>query len=75
MFWLGLAQIGLALVEYLKAQDWSEFENINWTALVLGALTIVFRWLTSEPITSISPRFDKLRPNVLKKVKKANGGR
>ena len=68
LFWTGIAQIGLSLVEYLQTQDWTDWEAINWTGVVLGALTIVFRWLTTEPITSFNPKFDKLRPRVMQKI-------
>lgn len=42
-------------------QDWLGTRTILIVSLIRNHLLLVIRWLTVEPITSVSPRFDKLR--------------
>jgi hypothetical protein len=64
--WAGFTQVSLSLLTIVK--DWweanhdKELDLLAWLVLATGILTLVSRWLTDEPITSFSERFDKL-PN------------
>jgi hypothetical protein len=73
--WAGFTQVSLSLLTIVK--DWweanhdKELDLLAWLVLATGILTLVSRWLTDEPITSFSERFDKLpkRRDVVERYK------
>ena len=58
---MGLAQLFIALLIYF--QNWLD-TSTNVAVLVNGLLMIYLRWLTDQPIASVSPKLDKMRPTI-----------
>jgi hypothetical protein len=64
--WLGVLQIIAAVALYLGTEldakpHWSVSEIL---LLVNGVLMVIVRWLTDQPITSVTKKFDSLRPRI-----------
>jgi hypothetical protein len=76
--WAGMIQVSLSLLTIVK--DWweanhdKELDLLAWLVLATGILTLVSRWLTDEPITSFSERFDTLpkRRDVVERYERKN---
>jgi hypothetical protein len=50
VFWLGVAQLAVGVIDLVKTNV-LESETAAWGAVVSGALTIVLRLLTKQPVT------------------------
>ena len=75
LFWLGVAQLVVVLAKTITDAigpgiDLSTWTLNEWGTLVVGLLTIIFRWYTYQPIKGPLPILDKLRPTVIKRLPK-----
>lgn len=50
LFWLGVIQIATGVGELITSEVLNS-DGAGWGAVVSGALTIVFRYLTKQPVT------------------------
>jgi len=62
LVWIGVIQMVIAAMQLFTATDWAD--PLAMTIFVTGLLTIVSRWLTDEPITSVVAGMDRWRPKV-----------
>lgn len=51
--WIGILTVIISLLNYLGQQDFSDLGAVNWPTFAAGALMIVLRWVTDQPITSV----------------------
>ena len=68
--WLGLGAalyaaipLFVELLNYVGEYDFAE-QPVNWWLLAAGITSIIQRWRTDQPITSIAKPFDRLRKRI-----------
>ena len=66
--WLGVLQLAAAITLFVgnKLDGTPIWNPSEIVLLVNGIIMVILRWLTSQPITSFTSQFDKLRPKVMK---------
>jgi hypothetical protein len=67
LIWVGVLQVVLASLQLSQNVDWSD--PMAWTLFGTGLVTIVLRWLTDEPVTSLITGMDRFRPRVRSNTK------
>jgi len=61
-----VAIIGLLIALLSVWQQWLS-TDAEVSILISSLVTVFLRWLTDQPITSVTPQIDKLRPTIKRK--------